>query len=136
MTLGAGWGAVMLLPPDSEAELRSMRRSGGGGTAAGTEVPWPNPDAPSDRLHTSRQDGHCPRSTMTSDTAQPVGAQATHAGRGTNTREPRGHGATARPEVLVSQTVKDLTAGSGIVFEDVGEHELKGVPTAGVCTGR
>jgi pimeloyl-ACP methyl ester carboxylesterase len=31
-------------------------------------------------------------------------------------------------EVLVSSTVKDLTAGSGIEFEDRGEHELKGVP--------
>ena len=31
-------------------------------------------------------------------------------------------------EVLVSQTVKDLTAGSGLVFDDAGEHELKGVP--------
>jgi class 3 adenylate cyclase len=31
-------------------------------------------------------------------------------------------------EVLVSQTVKDLVAGSGILFEDRGEHELKGVP--------
>jgi class 3 adenylate cyclase len=31
-------------------------------------------------------------------------------------------------EVLVSQTVKDLVAGSGLIFEDVGEHELKGVP--------
>jgi class 3 adenylate cyclase len=31
-------------------------------------------------------------------------------------------------EVLVSQTVKDLTAGSGLAFEDAGEHELKGVP--------
>ena len=31
-------------------------------------------------------------------------------------------------EVLASQTVKDLTAGSGLVFEDAGEHELKGVP--------
>jgi pimeloyl-ACP methyl ester carboxylesterase len=31
-------------------------------------------------------------------------------------------------EVLVSQTVKDLTAGSGLTFEDVGEQELKGVP--------
>ncbi len=31
-------------------------------------------------------------------------------------------------EVLVSQTVKDLTAGSGLVFEDVDLHELKGVP--------
>ena len=34
----------------------------------------------------------------------------------------------ARPgEVLVSNTVRDLVAGSGIQFEDRGEHELKGV---------
>jgi class 3 adenylate cyclase len=31
-------------------------------------------------------------------------------------------------EVFVSSTVKDLVAGSGLVFEDAGEHELKGVP--------
>jgi len=31
-------------------------------------------------------------------------------------------------EVRVSQTVKDLVAGSGFVFRDAGEHELKGVP--------
>ena len=31
-------------------------------------------------------------------------------------------------EVLTSSTVRDLVAGSGLVFEDVGEHELKGVP--------
>jgi class 3 adenylate cyclase len=31
-------------------------------------------------------------------------------------------------EVLVSQTVKDLVAGSGLSFEDAGEQELKGVP--------
>jgi class 3 adenylate cyclase/pimeloyl-ACP methyl ester carboxylesterase len=38
-------------------------------------------------------------------------------------------GALAGPsEVLVSRTVKDLTAGSGFTFEDAGEHELKGVP--------
>ena len=38
-------------------------------------------------------------------------------------------GARAGPsEVLVSQTVKDLAAGSGLTFEDAGEHELKGVP--------
>jgi hypothetical protein len=30
--------------------------------------------------------------------------------------------------VLVSSTVKDLVAGSGIEFEHRGEHELKGVP--------
>jgi class 3 adenylate cyclase/pimeloyl-ACP methyl ester carboxylesterase len=37
--------------------------------------------------------------------------------------------ATAAPsEVRVSQTVKDLVAGSGLRFEDAGEHELKGVP--------
>ena len=38
-------------------------------------------------------------------------------------------GAAAVPsEILVSQTVKDLTAGSGLALEDAGEHELKGVP--------
>ena len=38
-------------------------------------------------------------------------------------------GALAGPsEVLVSQTVSDLTAGSGLALEDAGEHELKGVP--------
>jgi class 3 adenylate cyclase len=31
-------------------------------------------------------------------------------------------------EVLVSQTVKDLVVGSGIGFDDRGEHTLKGVP--------
>ena len=31
-------------------------------------------------------------------------------------------------EVLVSQTVKDLVAGSGLSFDDRGTHELKGVP--------
>ena len=37
--------------------------------------------------------------------------------------------AIAQPsEVLVSQTIKDLTAGSGIEYTDRGEHELKGVP--------
>jgi class 3 adenylate cyclase len=30
-------------------------------------------------------------------------------------------------EVLVSSTVKDLVAGSGIEFEDRGQHELKGI---------
>ena len=34
----------------------------------------------------------------------------------------------APSEVLVSSTVKDLVAGSGLVFEDRGEHALKGVP--------
>jgi class 3 adenylate cyclase len=31
-------------------------------------------------------------------------------------------------EVLVSSTVRDLVAGSGIEFEDRGDHQLKGVP--------
>lgn len=42
-----------------------------------------------------------------------------------------GHASATRAganEVLVSQTVKDLVAGSGLTFEDAGEHELKGVP--------
>jgi pimeloyl-ACP methyl ester carboxylesterase len=32
-------------------------------------------------------------------------------------------------EVLVSQTVKDLVAGSGLEFEDRGMHALKGIPS-------
>jgi class 3 adenylate cyclase len=31
-------------------------------------------------------------------------------------------------EVLATQTVRDLTAGSGLTFEHTGEYELKGVP--------
>jgi class 3 adenylate cyclase len=34
----------------------------------------------------------------------------------------------APSEVLVSATVKDLVAGSGLSFEPRGENELKGVP--------
>jgi class 3 adenylate cyclase len=35
---------------------------------------------------------------------------------------------SAASEVLVTQTVKDLVAGSGLAFQDKGERELKGVP--------
>ena len=31
-------------------------------------------------------------------------------------------------DVLVSSTVRDLVAGSGLAFEDRGQHELKGLP--------
>ena len=31
-------------------------------------------------------------------------------------------------EVMVSSTVKDLVVGSGIDFQERGEHELRGVP--------
>lgn len=34
----------------------------------------------------------------------------------------------APDEVLVTRTVRDLVAGSGIVFEERGEYELKGIP--------
>ncbi len=37
-------------------------------------------------------------------------------------------GIAAPGEVLVSQTVRDLVAGSGLTFEDRGAHRLKGVP--------
>jgi pimeloyl-ACP methyl ester carboxylesterase len=36
--------------------------------------------------------------------------------------------AAGADEVLVSSTVRDLVAGSGLEFEDRGEHDLKGVP--------
>jgi class 3 adenylate cyclase len=34
----------------------------------------------------------------------------------------------AANEILVSQTVRDLVAGTGIAFDDRGSHELKGIP--------
>ena len=37
-------------------------------------------------------------------------------------------GLAAAQEILVSGMVKDLVAGSGIEFDDRGDHELKGVP--------
>jgi class 3 adenylate cyclase len=37
-------------------------------------------------------------------------------------------GAAGAGDVLVSQTVKDLVAGTGLLLEDRGERELKGVP--------
>src|SRR5262252_7400904 len=39
-------------------------------------------------------------------------------------------GLAAAGEVLVSQTVHDLVAGSGLAFEERGTHTLKGVPNA------
>jgi class 3 adenylate cyclase len=36
--------------------------------------------------------------------------------------------AAAPSQVLVSQTVKDLVAGSGLRFTEIGERRLKGVP--------
>jgi class 3 adenylate cyclase len=43
--------------------------------------------------------------------------------------------ALSRPgEVLVSGTVKDLVAGSGLEVEDRGEHQLKAFPGRGACS--
>ena len=37
-------------------------------------------------------------------------------------------GMAAGGDILVSRTIKDLVAGSGIEFEDLGTHTLKGIP--------
>ncbi len=52
-----------------------------------------------------------------------VGGIAVHIGQ-------RVSALAAPHEVLVSRTVVDLVVGSGMEFEDRGEHELKGVPGA------
>ena len=46
--------------------------------------------------------------------------------RGAYRRADRGESTPG--EVLVSGTVKDLVAGSGLAFQDRGGHELKGIP--------
>ena len=50
-----------------------------------------------------------------------VGGIAVHIGQRVSTLATPG-------EILVSSTVVDLVAGSGLKFEDRGEHVLKGVP--------
>ena len=50
-----------------------------------------------------------------------IGGLAVHIGQ-------RVSALTEPSEILVSSTVKDLVAGSGIEFDPRGEHELKGVP--------
>jgi class 3 adenylate cyclase len=44
-------------------------------------------------------------------------------GLGARVAAPAGPG-----EILATSTVRDLVAGSDILFEDRGEHQLKGVP--------
>ena len=81
----------------------------------------------------------CAHAIVTSSAAKGI---AVRAGAHTGECERRGHdlaGLTvhiaarvsalaASGEVLVSRTVRDLVAGSGLRFVDRGEHELKGVP--------
>jgi class 3 adenylate cyclase len=50
-----------------------------------------------------------------------IGGIAVHIGARVDAR-------VGRSEILVSQTVADVVAGSGIQFEPRGAHELKGVP--------
>jgi class 3 adenylate cyclase len=40
----------------------------------------------------------------------------------------RAAAAAAAGEILVTSTVTDLVAGTGLAFEDRGDHELKGIP--------
>jgi len=54
-------------------------------------------------------------------TGEKVGGIAVHTGARVAAKAEPG-------EVVVSSTVKDLVAGSGIAFEERGVHELKGVP--------
>lgn len=52
-----------------------------------------------------------------------IGGIGVHIGARISELAPRG-------EILVSRTVVDLVAGSGLAFDDLGEHELKGIPAA------
>ena len=67
------------------------------------------------RVRAGLHAGECEvRGTDLAGMAVHIGARvAAHAGAG---------------EVVVSSTVRDLVAGSGLSFDDLGEHELKGVP--------
>ena len=81
-------------------------------------APWPSRRtfAPS----TSRSEPACTPARCSSSTGRPVVSRS-RSGRGSCRR-------AGASEVVVSQTVKDLVAGSGLTFEDAGERALKGVP--------
>src|SRR5262245_49863611 len=49
------------------------------------------------------------------------------AGRGPKRLSPTRSSGLAPAEVLVSGTVRDLVVGSGLEFDDRGEHELRGI---------
>ena len=68
----------------------------------------------------SRFEPACTPASASGSTASSAASRCTSA--------PESRRKPAAGEVLVSQTVKDLVAGSGIEFEDRGTHELKGVP--------
>jgi class 3 adenylate cyclase len=40
---------------------------------------------------------------------------------------PAAGGARQTGEVLTSRTVRDLSAGSGLIFDDLGAHQLEGL---------
>ena len=84
-----------------------------------------------DRLRPRDRRRRCRRSACRCASAStPVSASAWarswRGSRSTSARESQPRPAPG--EVLVSGTVRDLVAGSGFAFEDLGEHELKGVP--------
>ena len=94
----------------------SWRRSTGRRERSGARTRWWGRSRP--RHRDPRRPAH---GRVSSWSTSKVGGIAVHIGAGSG-RSP------GPSEVLVSQTVKDLVAGSGLTFEDAGEHELKGVP--------
>jgi hypothetical protein len=84
---------------------------------------------------------------VTANTSTPEGRAAARLSHGApgivaSARRHRGAYRRARPalaapgEVLVSQTVRDLVAGSGLTFEERGLHTLKACRKRGCCSGR
>ena len=85
---------------------------------AASAVPAPLPTTSGRSVSTSEQELHTGECEMTDDD---VGGIAVHIGA-------RVAALAGAGEVLVSSTVKDLVAGSGLRFGDRGSRSLKGVP--------
>jgi len=93
---------------------------------------------PCELRRTGARDCLCMRDRRRPRGSRPRGARGSshrrvRARRRKGCRHRRPHGArlaalAAPGEVLVSSTVKDLVAGSGLAFRDQGSHQLKGLP--------
>ena len=114
------------------ARVRAELRRFGGRETTPPATASSRPSTPRPRLSSApgRCSGRCAKSDWTSVSAC-TRASVTSSGKASRPRRPyrrEGRVQCRRRRGPVSQTVKDLVAGSGIEFQDRGSHELKGVP--------
>ena len=132
-------------PRAGASSSSATTRASGASSRATAASRWTRPATASSPASTGRRGRSAARCAILDRVASSASRCAPASTRAsascTRARSPGSRSTSARAsrraapgEVLVSQTVKDLVAGSGIAFEERGEHELKGVPGGGGST--